>query len=93
MGSVNTSQFQQDSTDLTPAVPYFSFGFVDRVLSNAYSGLLQEKLLWQSFLPDLNPCDYILWGFEGQIVSRNLPTDQELKSAILSEFNVSLLQL
>ena len=49
----------------------------------------QAPYLWPSYLPDLTPCDFFLWGYIKQVVYDNRPQPlnlQELEERISQAF-------
>jgi hypothetical protein len=45
--------------------------FDDRVLSNHFPERFGYGWSWPPYYPDLNPCDYFLWGFLKDTVYKN----------------------
>ncbi|KAG4075258.1 hypothetical protein HA402_003049 [Bradysia odoriphaga] len=65
--------------------------FHDRVISGRYQERFGYGLSWMAYSPDLNPCDFFLWGYLKSKAYMNRPkTIDELKAEILrSATNVS----
>lgn len=60
--------------------PYFG----ERVISGRYKKRYGYGLSWSAFSPDLNPCDFFLWGYLKSRAYINEPqTIYELKTEIL----------
>ena len=54
--------------------------FSDRIIELDYPSHLQGGIEWPPYLPDLNSCDYYLWGYlKRQTSPMNLP---ELKTPL-----------
>jgi hypothetical protein len=61
--------------------------FRGRVISNRFPELFNTGWFWPPYSPDVNPCDYFLWGYlKARVYQRNPRTIPELKAAIESEF-------
>jgi hypothetical protein len=59
--------------------------FDDRVLSNCFPEWFRYGWSWPPYAPDLNPCDYFLWGFlKDTVYKNNLHTIKELQQEILA---------
>jgi hypothetical protein len=57
--------------------------FDDRVLSNCFSQQFGYGWSWPPYSPDLNPCNYFLWGFlKDAVYKNNLHTIKELQQEI-----------
>jgi inhibitor of nuclear factor kappa-B kinase subunit alpha len=67
------------------------------VLNEVFENKLISRGLWPAKSPDLNPCDFYLWGnLKDKVYSNNLHTLVELKQSILetiSSIEVSELKL
>ena len=68
--------FQQDGA--TPhttdeVLTFLHRHFNRRVISNRYPDLFNAGLKWPPTSPDLNPCDFFLWGFLKQEVFKQAP--------------------
>jgi len=84
--SLHAQRFQQDGArpHTTPEVLEFLHSkFQHRIVSNRFPQQFQCGFSWPPCSPDLNPCDYFLWGYlKDKVFSsapRNLP---ELKERI-----------
>lgn len=63
---------------------YLNENFEERVISGRYRERFGYGLSWSAYSPDLNPCDFFLWGYLKSRVYMNRPkTIDELKSEIL----------
>ena len=49
--------------------------FGDRVISRRYPDAKQCSVTWPAHSPDLNPCDFFLWGYPKSVEYRPKPTD------------------
>lgn len=59
--------------------------FHERVISGRYLERFGYGLSWPAFSPDLNPCDFFLWGFLKSRAYINRPqTIDDLKTEILA---------
>ncbi|GFR07922.1 t-complex protein 1 subunit delta [Trichonephila clavata] len=57
--------------------------FSDRIIGLDYPSHFQGGIEWPPYLPDLNPCDYYLWGYLKSKLWQTSPTNlPELKTAI-----------
>ncbi|GFS53505.1 t-complex protein 1 subunit delta [Nephila pilipes] len=57
--------------------------FSDRIIGLDYPSHFQGGIEWPPYSPDLNPCDYYLWGYLKSKVWQTSPTNlPELKTAI-----------
>ena len=96
---LETAYFQQDG-----AKPHTSNSVLDilyehfggRIVSNRFPKRFDCGFQWPPYSPDLNPCDYFLWGYLKDNVYKNNPQSiDELKLAITKEINgisVNILQ-
>lgn len=91
MGAVDRFWFMQDG-----ALPHrtndvfklLNEHFDGRVLGLGYPNKFAGGLDWAPYSPDLNPCDFFLWGYLKDKVYRNKPGNlTELKAAITLEIN------
>jgi hypothetical protein len=74
--------FQQDG-----ATPHTA-NLVQEWLSSKFSDQFIDKNQWPPRSPDLNPCDYFLWGYLKSVVYNPLPkTLDDLKENISREIN------
>jgi len=72
--------FQQDG-----AKPHIA-NKVQNYLKSKFGDKFMEKIIWPPRSPDLNPCDFYLWGYLKARVYNPLPkTLDELKSNIRRE--------
>ena len=66
--------------------PVFSLSnqtFHERVLSLGYALKYGCGFDWPTFSPDINPCDYFLWGYlKDQVYKPQFQTIADLKDAI-----------
>jgi hypothetical protein len=71
------STFQQDGAPAHTAKVTLDF------LEDAFSGRVISKGLWPPRSPDLNPCDFYLWGtLKDSINFRNCDTIEDVKQAV-----------
>lgn len=62
--------------------------FKEKVIALDYNNATQKGLDWPPYSPDLNPCDFFLWGYIKDKVYKNNPkTMEELQNAIREEFS------
>jgi hypothetical protein len=84
--SLHVQWFQQDGARprTTPEVLEFLHSkFQHRILSNHFPQQFQYRFSWPPCSPDLNPCDYFLWGYLKDKVFSSAPrTLPELKERI-----------
>lgn len=60
--------------------------FDERVISNLYPERYRKGFSWPAYSPDLNPCDFFLWGYlKDRVYVGNPTTLQQLEEAILTE--------
>lgn len=60
--------------------------FSSRVIALGYPGKMNCGIEWPPYSPDLNPCDFFLWGYLKDRIYKNAPkTIDQLKSAITRE--------
>jgi inhibitor of nuclear factor kappa-B kinase subunit alpha len=52
--------------------------FGDKVISRRYPEVNDCGQSWPAHSPDLNPCDYFLWGFLKSVVYRPKPVDTDM---------------
>ena len=87
--NIDSAFFQQDGARPHTANRILDFiheSFGSRVLSNRYPERFDEGHQWPPYSPDLNPCDYFLWGYLKDRVYRNNPhTVAELEANISNE--------
>lgn len=68
---------------------YLSEVFNERVISNRYPENFQRGFSWPAYSPDLNPCDFFLWGYlKDRVYSGNPQTLIELEAAITEQINL-----
>lgn len=83
------SYFMQDGA--TPhtcnvTLDYLHDIFGNRIISGRYQQRFGYGLTWPSYSPDMNPCDFFLWGYLKDRVWKNRPRNiADLKQAILDE--------
>lgn len=66
---------------------YLEETFDDRVIALDYPEAKGKGIEWPPYSPDLNPCDFFLWGFIKDIVYRKSFTDVNvLEQAIIDAF-------
>jgi len=84
--SIHAQWFQQDGArpHNTPEVLEFLHSkFQYRIVSNRFPQQFQCGFSWPPCSPDLNPCDYFLWGYlKDKVFSSALRTLPELKERI-----------
>lgn len=91
LNAVDRYWFMQDGA--TPHRTKNVFNFLDkhftgRVLGLGYPSKFGGGMDWPPYSPDLNPCDFFLWGYLKDKVYRDNPrTMTELKDAITREIN------
>ena len=74
--------FQQDGA------PPHKHKEVQSWLKEKFGNRFVDKDLWPPRSPDLNPCDYFLWGYIKDEVYRKRPkTIEELKEEIIIQIN------
>ncbi|GFR08755.1 t-complex protein 1 subunit delta [Trichonephila clavata] len=62
--------------------------FSDRIIGLDYPSHFQGRIEWPPYSPDLNPCNYYLWGYLKSKVWQTSPTNlPELKTAITTAVN------
>ena len=49
--------------------------FGDRIISRRYPEVKECGVTWPAHSPDLNPCDFFLWGYLKSLVYKPKPTD------------------
>ncbi|GBN05928.1 hypothetical protein AVEN_214012-1 [Araneus ventricosus] len=49
--------------------------FGTRVIAYQYPNSYPGALQWPPYSPDLNPCDFILWGYMKDLAHKKKPTD------------------
>lgn len=70
--------------DLT--LDYLRPHFGNRIVSGRYRQRYGYGLTWPAYSPDMNPCDFFLWGYLKDRVYENRPrTIPELKTEILAK--------
>lgn len=63
--------------------------FSDRVISNRFPEVLNAGIEWPPYSPDLNPCDYFLWGYLKERVYSSGPQNlEQLENAIKNEIGL-----
>lgn len=68
------------------ALDYLHDFFGNRIISGRYRDRYGYGLTWPAYSPDLNPCDFFLWGYLKDRVYKNRPrTIADLKQAIIDE--------
>ena len=78
---MNNVWFMQDgatphtATNVLDAL-YEKFG--DRVISRKYPEAKDCGVTWPAYSPDLNPCDFFLWGYLKSLVYKPKPTDTSM---------------
>jgi hypothetical protein len=84
--SLHAQWFQQDGArpHATPEVLEFLHSkFQQRIVSNRFPQQFQCGFSWPPCSPDLNPCDYFLWGYlKDKVFSSALRTPPELNKRI-----------
>jgi len=84
--SLNAQWFQQDGArphTIPQVLEILHSKFQHRIVSNRFPQKFQCGFSWPSCSPDLNPCDYFLWGYLKDTVFSNAPrTLSELKERI-----------
>ena len=81
MPNYNSSYFMQDG-----ATPHTA-NIVQNYLKSKFSGNFFDKEKWPPRSPDLNPCDFFLWGYLKQRVYTPMPYSLDsLKANIVREF-------
>jgi Helix-turn-helix domain (DUF4817) len=86
---ISSAFFQQDGAKPHTAnrvLDFIETVFGDRVLSNRYPERFNEGYHWPPYSPDINPCDFYLWGYLKDRVYENNPHSvEELEIAIRNE--------
>lgn len=60
--------------------------FRGRVISGKYQEKFNCGLTWPAHSPDLNPCDFLLWGYlKSKVYNRPLNSIEELETQILEQ--------
>lgn len=86
---LKNSWFMQD--EATPhtandVLEYLNSIFGERVISNKYPEKYDKGVGWSPYSPDLNPCDFFLWGYLKDRVYVNTPSNlEELEATIFEE--------
>lgn len=87
--AVNSYHFQQDGARPHRTQKVFDLlknNFQDRIIGLGAGDYTGGGIDWPPYSPDLNPCDFFLWGYLKDRVYKNKPTTlDELKEAIKSE--------
>ncbi|GBM52018.1 hypothetical protein AVEN_122384-1 [Araneus ventricosus] len=61
--------------------------FGSRVIAYQYPNSYPDALHWPPYSPDMNPCDFFLWGHMKDLVFKKKPTDLiSLKRSIINSF-------
>lgn len=85
-GEIDNAFFMQDGARPHTAnmvLAYLCEVFDERVISNRYPEVFQKGFSWPPYSPDLNPCDYFLWGYlKDRVYVNNPQTLAELETAI-----------
>ncbi|XP_025018119.1 uncharacterized protein LOC112539619 [Tetranychus urticae] len=59
-----------------------------RVIAYGYPNHAGAGLEWPPYSPDLNPCDYFLWGYvKDKVYATQIDNIEQLKAAIYSAIN------
>ena len=62
--------------------------FETRVISQRFVNSYNGGMEWPPYSPDLNPCDYFLWGFmKAQLNKKNIINREELRTEICNVFD------
>jgi hypothetical protein len=90
LGNLNRSWFMQDGArpHRTPEIfDLLEKHFQERVIAFEYPKFKGKGFDWPTYSPDLNPCDFWLWGMIKDRIYVNQPTTiDQVKLAIQSEF-------
>lgn len=68
--------FQQDGARVHttyPVLEYLNRTFGGKVISNRFTDFFNTGFQWPPYSPDLNPCDFYLWGYLKSKVYANNP--------------------
>lgn len=86
--TANTSWFMQDGARPHRTADVFNFlneYFDDRVIALGYPKHTGSGVDWPPYSPDMNPCDFFLWGhLKDQVYRQNPKTIEQLKQYISS---------
>ena len=89
---MNTQWFMQDGARPHTAnlvLDLLHENFENRVMSNRFPERFHGGSMWPPHSPDLNPCDFFLWGFMKEQIFRENPTNLlQLRAAIINVFHV-----
>lgn len=89
MGCVRGWWFMQDGARphrTTEVFDYLDEHFSGRVIGLDYESRYGGGMDWPLYSPDLNPCDFFLWGYLKDRIYRNEPsTIEDLKAKIVQE--------
>jgi inhibitor of nuclear factor kappa-B kinase subunit alpha len=75
---INSEWFMQDGATPHTANKVLDMlhdTFDERVISRRYPEVKQCGVTWPAHSPDLNPCDFFLWGYLKSVVYKPRPTD------------------
>ena len=82
----------QDGATPHRTIPVFSLlnqTFHGRVLGLGYPSKYDCGFNWPPFSPDINPCNYFLWGFlKNQVYKQQFDTIADLKAAIQNKSSI-----
>lgn len=59
--------------------------YLDRVVAFQFPSRMGSGIDWPPYSPDLNPCDYFLWGYvKDKVYANQVTTVEELEASIHS---------
>jgi len=89
LADLNVAWFQQDGARPHRTNSIFellSEYFGERVIALDYHGATETGIDWPAYSPDLNPCDFYLWGYlKDKVYQTNPKTIEDLEAAIHRE--------
>lgn len=90
-GIKDTSYFMQDGAKphtSNQTLEFLHQHFEGRIISDKYQQKFDCGLSWPAYSPDLNPCDFFLWGYIKSRVYASKPTTiQDLEASITHEMS------
>ena len=76
--------FQQDGARPSRSLLYEHFG--NQVIALDFKNHFEGGMDWPPYSPDLNPCDFFLWGYlKDRVYQEPLSSLSELESALVRE--------
>ena len=80
-GHIENDWFMQDGATAHTSnivLEYLNDTFKEKVISRRYPEVHECGQFWPAHSPDLNPCDYFLWGYLKSKVYKPKPVDTEM---------------